>query len=269
MRTLTLNDDEYLIPGDWNELTNDQLVYLARMVEKGATPESVKVKMLLYAMDAYVYEYKLTENGYVYHISTNKRKRYILTAEEMASITPIFDYLFKEVDGKFHIDPKLISNPFPETKCGCRTAYGPADGLTNITFEQFSDLQIWQTRVSESEVYLHKFISIIYKKHNGSDFDLKQIAKISPTVKICIVWFYIGCMAYLYKKFPKTFAGSGGEASTDVVDGQMRLLDALAQGKLVDKEQVKKSLLYDALYSMEVAAEKLEKMEAELAKQKR
>ena len=40
----------------------------------------------------------------------------------------------------------------------------------------------------------------------------------------------------------------------------MRVIDAFAGNDLTKKEMVKKSLLYDALYTMEIAAENAEKM---------
>jgi len=45
-----------------------------------------------------------------------------------------------------------------------------------------------------------------------------------------------------------------------VIDSQIHIIDAFAGNDLTKKEKVKKSLLYDALYTMEIAAENDEKM---------
>lgn len=263
MKTLTIGEDNYLIPGNWNELTNDQLIFLVRMMQNKVSTEEVKLKLLLYCMNAQVRRQEKTPEGLLYHISAPKKKNYALTPMQMSAMADIFDYLFIYIDEQYCINPMLTRNPFPKTNCGCRTVYGPADGLTDITYQQFADLQIWQTKIEESKDYLNMFLSIIYK--DKKDVPLNVINKMSPTVKTCIVWFYLGCLNFLQNKFPKVFSGSG-DKSGDVVDGQMRIIDALAQGKLVDKDSVKNSLLWDALYTMEIAAEEMERLERERTK---
>ena len=85
------------------------------------------------------------------------------------------------------------------------------------------------------------------------------IAKMSPTVKEAIVWFYMGCLQFIQTRFPKPF--EGGEGSSNVFDGMQRIIDALAHNDVTKKEQVKKSLLYDALYTMQCAAEQVDKIQ--------
>lgn len=264
MRSLKLNDDEYLIPGEWNELTKYQLIYLVALVNKNITSEEIKLKLLLYCMEATVYSYDKRKTGYDYLIKSGKKK-YTLSAEEVTVICQMFDYLFTEYNGQIVLYPTLTKNPFPETKCGCRSVYGPADGLTNINYQQFVDLQIWQSQLDKNKSAVNEFISVIYlRSEYNSEQNFKYtsphlIATMSPTVKTIILWFYLGCLAFIEKKFPLPFSGSGGKGN--VVDGQMRIIDALAENKVINKDLVRKSLLYDALYTMQLAAEQSAKMQ--------
>lgn len=261
MKTLKLiSDNAELIasvPSDWNELSSVQIVYLIRMVENKVTAEEVKLKMLLYCIDAHIRKYDNKKSNNTLYLLKVSKKEFWLTAEELASIAAVFNFLFKEKDGEISINPLLTINPFPSTQCGCITVYGPAEGLTDITYQQFSDLMIWSTRIGESDMYLNKFISIIYKRKTAAATP-ELIAKMSPTVKTAILWFYYGCLQLIQAKFPLVFSGDG--SSGDIVDGQMRTIDALAEGKLADKEKVKSALLYDALYTIQCAIEKANKV---------
>lgn len=257
MRTLTLDEDDYSIPGEWNELTPDQLIYLIRMIKNRVTPEEVKLKILLYCMSATIRKFEHTSTGYNYIIQVG-RKKYPLTSPQVHAICEIFNYLFIEENGAVRINPLLTKNPFPQAKCGCITVYGPQDGLIDLTYQQFADLAVWQTQLDKSDKALDKFISIIYKRQK-SEASPNLIAKMSPTVKEAIVWFYMGCLQFIQTRFPKPF--EGGEGSSNVFDGMQRIIDALAHNDVTKKEQVKKSLLYDALYTMQCAAEQVEKIQ--------
>lgn len=262
MKKLTLeldgNSFDYSVPGEWNDLSQDQLIYLIRMVQNQVTAEEVKLKLLLYCIDGGVKKYNDRIDGRVFLLKIRKDK-FWLSPAEVNAMTSVLDFLFKETKDGVRIDPKLTINKFKKAHCGCITVYGPSDGLVDITYQQFADLQIWSTRVEKSSQMLDKFISIIYKRKNGES-STKLISKMAPSVKTAILWFYIGCLQLIQQKFPKVFQG-GDSTGGDVVDGQMRIYDALAHNKLADKDKVKSAELYDALYTMQCAAEQVKKME--------
>jgi hypothetical protein len=248
MKEIKFDNDAYLLPASWDELMPEQLIFLARLTEKKMTAAEIKLKMLLFVINGYVRQRISASDGDRYLISTHKR-RYALSAEQLVEANKTFDYLFREVDNKTVLFPLLLKNPFPKVKCGCRTAIGPADGLTDITYSQFSNLQIWMTKLDSFPYALNTFISIIYKDSQGNAFSDKIYDMISPNVKTVIVWFYMGCMEFIRQKFPRVF--SGESAAENIVDTQNRIIDMLAYNRLAEHEAVKNAPLYDALYNLE------------------
>lgn len=97
MRTLTLEEKNYPIPGTWNELTAEQLLYLTKLVNKKISAEEIKLKMLLKVLNARVYSYIHTDSKMYFTIKVGKRK-YDLSAEELQPVTGIFDYLFIRIE---------------------------------------------------------------------------------------------------------------------------------------------------------------------------
>ena len=78
------------------------------------------------------------------------------------------------------------------------------------------------------------------------------------------VWYYLGSMNFIQAKFSRVFSSGGNEAPLDIFDTQQRIVDEMASGDVTKKEQVKQSLLYDALYTLEVAIEKEEKKKQDM-----
>lgn len=134
--------------------------------------------------------------------------------------------------------------------------YGPADGLIDFTYQQFMELQIAQAESANMERGINKLLSLMYKRKRGKSS--KWIRKISKNKKTAILWFYLGCINFLQKRFSLVF--SGESSSGDVTDGQMRIIDALAKNDVTKKADVRNSDLYEALYTMQIAAEESEKL---------
>ncbi|MDR1455532.1 MAG: hypothetical protein LBJ01_07775 [Tannerella sp.] len=262
MRTLQLNEDIYELPGTWNELTVEQLTYLIGLAGKQSSEEEIKLKMLLFCMGAYVRKYrKLLTNTFRYTIVAGKAK-YDLSAEEVSVVCDIFSYLFTEHDGKVSVNPLLTVNPFRQTKCGCQWVYGPEDALTDITYEEFVFLLTYFQSMQSDPDAIHDFLSVIYRTKRDRERGRRNpqlMRGMSPTVKTAALWFFLGTMRFLAEKFPRTFSG-GEPSSGSVFENQMRVVDALASNDVTKKETVKNALLYDALYTIEIAAENAEKV---------
>jgi hypothetical protein len=257
MRKLQLNEDVYDIPGTWNELTTEQLCYLIRLVNKLLSAEEIKLKMLLYCMRACVKTYIPTDEGMLFRIKTGKKK-YDLSAEELAICADLFAYLFITENDSISINPLLTRNPFSELRIKRKIFIGADEGLSSITYGQFVMLM---TRFQEMQLRpeaINDFIAVIYTSEKR-ECTAALIAQLSIEIKTAILWYYLGSMQFITEKFPITFSGSGGSSSS-VFESQMRVIDALANNDVTKKEIVKNALLYDALYSLEIAAENTEKM---------
>jgi hypothetical protein len=257
MRTLQLNNDIYHLPGTWNELTAEQLLYLINQVNRRASAEEIKLKLLLFCLPAHVRKYRVTDGSHHFTVISGKRK-YHFSAQEIGIICNIFDFLFVEENGNISINPMLTRNPFPTVQCDSLTVHGPGDGLQDITYEQFVFLLTYHQQMQTDPNAIHSLLSIIYRPNTGEILP-EEMKKMHLAVKTAILWFFLGCIQFISEKFPMTFSG-GGTPSGNIFESQMRVIDALASNDVTKKEAVKNSLLYDALYSLEIAAENAERL---------
>lgn len=268
MKTITFDTDKYLLPGDWNDLSVEQLFFLISLTKKNIPIQELKVKMLLFCLGAYVAPERKNRNTDAQIICIGKKK-YPVTFEQMTFLSDLFNFLLSNTDekGNCSIEPKLTRNPFPKTQCGCITVVGPDDGLTNITYEQFIQLQTLQSLIGKTpNLTINDFIAIIYKRNTFStaiEGEPLLIKKMSDTVKTVIFWYYLGCLKFISEKFPRVFSGSSGSISGSVFENQQKIIDSLADGDVTKKPEVRASLLYDALFTLELAVEKQENLKSQ------
>lgn len=257
MRTITFDKEIYYAPGEWNEFTAEQLIFLSLLVSKECTAQEVKLKLLLFCLSARIRRY-MAAHGEHFNIKIGK-KSYFLTAAQLTGLCEVFDFLFVETTkGSVTLNIKLTRNPFRKIQSGKIILFGPDDGLTDISYGQFIMLQAYQQQMAVDWNYIDQFLSVIYKE-NGfttkAEGNPEFMKAIQPDIKTVLFWFYLGSVNFIVEKFMKVFS-SDGIIQSDVFDNQMRIVDALANGDVTKKEQVKESLLYDALYTMEIGAEK-------------
>lgn len=265
MRTLTLDKKNYAVPGDWNELTSEQLVFLALILRKQSTAQEVKLKLLLFVLNARIRRYNQAK-GEAFAVSI-QRDTYYLSPEQFAALASVFDFLFSEAEnGQVQLDIQLTRNPWPLYLSKSMALAGPDDALTNISYGQFIMLQSWQQQMKHDYGgSLDNFLSVIWKDSvftTSEDGAAVWLRDVDPNVKTVMFWYYLGSMRFIQAKFPRAFPESEGSECGDIFDGQMRLVDEMASGDVTKKELVKSSLLYDALYTLEMALER----EAERAK---
>lgn len=250
---ITQSEDKYLLPGEWDDLTPSQLLFLIGLVNKNSSAEEIKLKMLLYCLHG-----RVVRSVHSFFRIKIDKKRYDLTAAELHTIAEVFEYLFTGDDkAEIRINPLLCRNPFPVIRIGFIKLYGADDGLTNLKYQDFAELQIAQASAGRNERSMDDFLALLYKRKNGrpAKFWFRRITK---KKKVAILWFYMGCTAKLQELFPKVF--SGEQSSSSVADGQMRIIDALAKNDVTKKEMVRHADLYEALYTMQIAAEEYEKL---------
>ena len=257
MKTLQLNDEKYLLPGNWNELTTEQQLFLIKLVGKNLSAEEIKLKMFLNILNANVHSYNDTDSEMRFIVKIGKLK-YDFSAEEIYCITTIFNYLFitdKET-GTRSISPMLTKNPFPILKVKGKKLQGAGEGLHDITYEQFILLMTYFSQIQEQPESVNDFIAVLYRK----PAEPKLFNKLSPEIKTALIWYYLGSTAFMAEKFPRTFSGTGTSSGRTVFENQMRVVDTLANNDLTKKQIVKNALLYDALFTLEIAAENSENL---------
>jgi len=218
MRKLTVNEKEYLIPGEWNELKFLDLLEVCRIMLL-PLDESYKRVMLL---------------GYFSEIKYKELKHW--SAVAFAETLSIFDYLFKE--------SRLTKNPFP----AIGKMKGPEPGLTNFTFEQYfseSESYYYLTVKNGNGSDLDKLINVMYN-YKGNANNEGNLLALSEVEKLAIFYYYQGCTGFIKFKFPEVFKKSGSDTKIDGLEFT-RLVNSLNQGDMSKNEALKDTNLYEAL----------------------
>lgn len=257
MKRITIQGCIYEIPSNWNEISKEQLVALIRISRKTSlTHVEIRLKFFLHCIRGRVVGNVCSG---MFLIRT-EQATHALFSDELAALLTVFDYLFDIADdGTHYLSPKLVVNHFPKVRSGFRMLYGPNDALDNITYDQFVWLQTWQSRMNDDDEAIDRLINTIYKTKSGKQ-NVCNAHRISNVAKTAILWYYLGTLHFLSCRFPHVFSGCGSDAD-NVFDNQQRIIDSLADGDVTKKMQVRDSLLYDALYSMEMAAVRAEETE--------
>jgi len=256
MRTIRIDDAVYQVPGTWNEITRSQSVALSRIASKTElTYVEMQLKFFLYCIGGSV---KKNLGSGLFLVKTRKG-RHALSAGELSSVLAVFDYLFEEHDGVKELSPRLTVNHFKKVRCGHVFLYGPNDALDNITYDEFVWLQTWQSRLNSEPEAVNELINVIYKTRAGKQ-RVANVRRMPEEARTVILWYYLGTLHFLERLFPHVFSGSGS-GNMNVFDNQQRVIDVLAEGDVTKKMKVRQSLLYDALYSMEMAAIRIEELD--------
>lgn len=270
MHTIQINDDTYQVPSSWDGLTRKQLEYLARISQGNQPVEQLKILMLLYCLGARMKrppKLRGVKPDKVVGIQSNRyavrirRKVYRLMVDEVITMSNLFDWLLRFVKGKYQntycICPGLTVNPYPRLRIRLCRFTGPDDCLFDITFEQFMYLQTYLDAAAADPQKLEYALACLW--HTGRTFDIdrlerdaRRLRRLSATRKMVMYWFILGSMECWAASYPRVFGGSGGgKVVGNVFDGQLRLLDSLAQHDMTKKDSVRKGLFVDALYSMD------------------
>ena len=172
MHNVQINDDTYPLPGDWDELSADELLYLVKITQQDTPLETVKVYMLLYCLKAHVAQHRKGHgNRSLIIVGKGKKRKYLFTPEEINSLANIFNFLFeKESDGhgnatRYYIKPMRFINPFPSIFIHEEKFTGPDDGLYDITFEQFIYMQTYLDAMQQDAQKIDFLLAFLW--HRG------------------------------------------------------------------------------------------------------
>ena len=266
MHDVQIDSHHCKLPGSWDEMTAEQLEFLARtLAMPGVTMGQVKLYMALYCLDAHVHD---DEEHSVIRIDGED---YEMDAEMILPVQELFAYLFDE--SKPMVRSALHVNPYPTLKVRGRVLNGADDGLYSITFEQYIYLQTYLDLASRDEEKLTWCLACIW--HQGKDFDVNDVQRdaeiighLSYDVRQVMLWYIQGCIDGLLRRFPRVFSDEGGVQSGNVLDAQLRLLDALADGDMTKKDLVRHGLLIDALYTLDESVRRKDEIDKKLRNRK-
>lgn len=153
--------------------------------------------------------------------------------------------------------------------------YGPADGLSNLTFEEF-----WFMEAAYTDQDYNTLISILYcanARHQRPDYTdrrteqtRKALHSLTAIEKQMIVFNYEGCRLSFAKMFPSVF-----KVATDTAKKQqtgasswLPVAVSMAEEKSVEFESLKRQNLLVALQMLEAKIQKAEAAKAQIEKMK-
>ncbi|MDD4698048.1 MAG: hypothetical protein PHR52_11000 [Fermentimonas sp.] len=266
MMKINIQDAVYKVPASWNEMTKTQFMFLVKLSSReNLTYVEIQLKFFLHCIRGTVS--KDIGNG-LFVIKT-KQGRHPLFADELTAVLEVFDYLFEINDDNIRsIAPKITINHFKHVKSRGKSLRGPGDALEDITYEQFVWLQTWQSQLNADPDAINQLINVLYTS-SDEKHEVRTVRRMRKSVKAAILWYIQGTMSFIQLQFPHVFKPSGDDSNINVFDYQQRVIDSLAEGDVTKKNQVRQSLLYDALYSMEMAAIRIENYEKESKKHKK
>lgn len=271
MHKVEINNTTYQLPGEWDDLTFDHLLFLVRLTSKDTPIEEIKIQMMLYCLSAHVCRHRKRYRDHVkISIGRFSRHNYLLSPEYVSALADCFSFLFKKVEMssgeyKYMISPLLTTNPLKELTIGTHRFYGADDGLMDVNYEQFVLLQYYHQRMQQEPEYIHQLLAVLFHREKEFDpdkveSDAKILRNLKQQKKLILYWFYLGCISWLASHFPRVFSG-GGSTSGNIYEAQLRVIDSLANNDMTKKPAVRKGLLYDALMTMEESVRKQEELE--------
>lgn len=282
MHKVQIYDDIYQLPENWDELSTAELTYLVKLTQSDVSIEKVKIHMLLFCLKANVTHHRKIYRDQV-SIAVGKesenvsfrirKKRYLLTPEEVNTMAGLFSFLFEVGDygniKQYYIKPGRCVNPYPTLRIRLRKFTGAEDGLYDITFEQFIYMQTYLDAMQQDPQKINYLLACLW--HRGTAFDINRLEAdaallrhLPEAQKLVMYWFITGCLTDLGKIFPRIFSGDGGTVKNNVFDSQLRLLNTLADSDMTKKDAVRKGSLLDALYTMDESIIRQEEMEEKL-----
>lgn len=252
MLELKIDTETYQMPSEANDFTPDQLLFLATLCQTTIKVEELKMKLFLHCIGGQIYTQTTKDKRHILCIDKHK---YALTPTQFVVLTSVFDFLFVKIDETIVVKPQLTKQIFPVIQAGCKMVYGCDDAMTDMTYEQFIYLMEYASQGNTDAM-----IACMYLPTKGVfnpavvATESLNAAKISPNMRLIITWFYNSTMEFLSKRFPHCFSG-GSSSKSNSFDTQNRIIDHLAHNDVTKKEIIRKSMLYDVLYTLELSTQ--------------
>lgn len=252
MIELKIDTETYQMPSTANDFTQEQLLFLANLCQKAISVEELKTKLFLCCIGGQIYTQTTKDKR---HILCVQKHKYALTPTQFVVLTSVFDFLFDKINDAIVVKPQLTKQIFPTIQAGCKMLYGCDDAMTDFTYEQFIYMMEYASQGNTDAI-----IACMYLPVKGK-FDAATVlkeslntAKLSPNMRLIITWFYNSTMEFLSKRFPHCFSG-GSSSKSNSFDTQNRIIDHLAHNDVTKKEIIRKSMLYDVLYTLELSTQ--------------
>lgn len=276
MAELFLNNDKYILPESWDELTELQLLRIADLSMLNLSPYEFRLYLLVAILDFTVpQEMAYSVNNERCYRMRSKKITYLISEVDLAyTCINSLGFLFTERnvgdDVVLDIDCKLSKSLITSIKVNGEDWIAPGDALNNIIYEEYIRALISASEFTNTHnpSDLHKLIATLYRpaKNDGSantgdmripfnDFaveeNAKKLNKLPEYVKIAILLQFNGALYSIAQTFKDAFKkGSGKASAKNIFLQQLDIVDNLAYHKIPEKEQIRKTQLYDVLHTL-------------------
>ena len=281
MYRIQIDNDIFEIPEGWHELTQRELLYLAKLTQQDISCQELKLKMMLYHLrgkvsyhrDIYRDTFKIKIGQCRSKVKLSlRRKSYLLTPDHVNQLTGLYNFLYtldESANGekKNLIVPNIDNaNPFPLISIYFRKFKGAAQqSMYDISFEQFMFLNTYLNALKDSPEMIGHVLACVWYRGDAWRADKIEanafwLNKLSAEKRIVMYWFITSCLNTWAEMFPDIFSG-GGSSNNGVFDSQQRLLNMLANGDITKKMDVRKSNVVDAFYVIDEAVKRKKESE--------
>jgi len=228
MKKIFIGTKNYEFPSSWNELTKDQLLFISQLFLKN-----------------------LTKEEFVIHLTVFFSKLNII---QLSNLNPlIFEKLEHQYDWIWK-KQNLTTQHFSVIRFGLKKLYGPAEGFSAMSYEQFiifaeSYYQLYIE--TKKEEHLNKFIASLYtlekNKFNVDDFETitKKVSKLSATFKQSIVFFYIGNREYIGRRYEKIFPKGKSETAKKQKYDFLKVIEILNKEDVSKNNEIKRTNIHE------------------------
>ena len=97
MKTIAIDNDNFIVPSKWNDLAPEQVMTLAKLVQQNASYFNISVKFCLYLLGLKPKRYHpiLVDGESLYYVrgKSNKNK-YLLSTAQVHALVKSFSWLF-------------------------------------------------------------------------------------------------------------------------------------------------------------------------------
>jgi hypothetical protein len=260
-----------LLPKTWDQMTTIQLEQLAGLVMRYSNRSDILVRAAFAFMGMRVCRPsngmgKEPKNGY---IVGKGFKRFFVTPLLVYFITDALEFIFNDNE----VDPRRLANPYPTIRLGLfrkQTLHGPADGLANITLNEWIQVELERSAFNQTEKskHLYRMAAILWRpsgaKHPEGDERKSNILDelprrerimrryLKPHRLKVITWWYAGCLQYLSYKYDQVFfKADDSSGNTSTFDSFMDMVNTMSQDDPAKIQQVRSLALYDALHNIQ------------------
>lgn len=254
-----------LLPESWQELDTAELIEFARLQLQYANQQHAAKAALLLFIIKYRAKQQKVKLPKFWQLGIH-RENFVIDG------IPLLNFLYNDIEMETNPLPVITINKIFKTKL-----YGPESNFTNITCGEFEDAeqQYFSFAEKPNQEALAQLTAILWRPKNmpyhGYDklTYLKAIRRLKPEILFTVYLFYTASRNRLPTLFPTIYEGDGSKADAPDMMAFTKCIHAAAGPKNGTRENIRKMLLLELMYDMELEAINAKKLQQEYEQHQR